>query len=96
MPPRVWLDENYDKIIRDNKEFQERMNCIINDPVKTSLVEQESNRESGGTGFQPVQEFSIYRRNLPHWERVETRNWSFSNKGVPKLEFGNESKRVQT
>ena len=46
MPPRVWLDENYDKIIRDNKEFQERMNCIINDPVKTSLVEQESNRES--------------------------------------------------
>ncbi len=31
----------YDKIIRDNKEFQERMNYIINDPVKISLVEQE-------------------------------------------------------
>ena len=41
VPPRVWLDENYDKIIRDNKEFQERMNYIINDPVKISLVEQE-------------------------------------------------------
>jgi len=25
-------------------------------------------RKSGGTGFQPVKEFKIYRRNLPHWE----------------------------
>jgi REP element-mobilizing transposase RayT len=24
---------------------------------------------SGGTGFQPVKEFRIYRRNLPHWEQ---------------------------
>ncbi len=28
--------------------------------------------ESGGTGFQPVKELSIYRRNLPHWERPES------------------------
>ena len=28
--------------------------------------------ESGGTGFQPVNEFRIYRRNLPHWERPES------------------------
>ena len=24
--------------------------------------------KSGGTGFQPMKEFRIYRRNLPHWE----------------------------
>ena len=39
VPPRVWLDENYDRIIRDNKEFQEKMNYIINNPAKTKLVE---------------------------------------------------------
>ena len=39
VPPRVWLDENYDRIIRDNKEFQEKMNYIINNPVKATLVE---------------------------------------------------------
>jgi len=26
-------------------------------------------KSSGGTGFQPVQEFRTYRRNLPHWEQ---------------------------
>jgi len=39
VPPRVWLDENYDRIIRNNKEFQEKMNYIINNPAKTNLVE---------------------------------------------------------
>ena len=39
VPPRVWLDENYDRIIRDSKEFQEKMNYIINNPVKANLVE---------------------------------------------------------
>jgi hypothetical protein len=39
VPPRVWLDENYDRIIRDNNEFQEKMNYIINNPVKANLVE---------------------------------------------------------
>jgi len=24
--------------------------------------------QSGGTGFQPVKEFKIYTRNLPHWQ----------------------------
>jgi len=28
--------------------------------------------ESGGTGFQPVKEFRIYRRNIPHWEQPES------------------------
>ena len=27
---------------------------------------------NGGTGFQPVKEFKIYRRNLPHWENPES------------------------
>ena len=39
VPPKVWLDENYDRIIRDNNEFQEKMNYIINNPAKTNLVE---------------------------------------------------------
>ena len=28
--------------------------------------------ESGGTDLQPVQEFRIYRRNIPHWEQPES------------------------
>ena len=43
VPPRVWLDENYDRIIRDNKEFQEKMNYIINNPAKANLIETEKN-----------------------------------------------------
>ncbi len=39
VPPRVWLDENYDRIIRNNKKIQEKMNYIINNPAKTNLVE---------------------------------------------------------
>ena len=39
VPLKVWLDENYDRIIRDNKEFQEKMNYIINNPAKANLVE---------------------------------------------------------
>lgn len=27
---------------------------------------------NGGTGFQPVKEFKIYKRNLPHWESPES------------------------
>ncbi len=39
VPSKVWLDENYDRIIRDNKEFQGEMNYIRNNPAKTNLVE---------------------------------------------------------
>ncbi len=70
VPPKVWLVEDYDRIIRGNKEFQGKMNYIIDDPVKPVLLNRDKIRLSGGTGFQPVQEFSIYRKNLPNWERT--------------------------
>jgi len=35
--------------------------------IKDKIVGQFGNR-GGGTGFQPVREFKIYRRNLPHWQ----------------------------
>ena len=36
----VWLDENYDRIIRDEKECLEKLNYIANNPVKAGLVEK--------------------------------------------------------
>lgn len=35
--------------------------------IKDKIVGQSGNR-GGGTSFQPVREFKIYRRNLPHWQ----------------------------
>jgi REP element-mobilizing transposase RayT len=34
----VWLDESYDRIIRDGKEFLDTMNYIVCNPVKVGLV----------------------------------------------------------
>jgi len=36
----VWLDENYERIIRDEKEYREKLQYILNNPVKTGLVEK--------------------------------------------------------
>jgi len=38
----IWQDENYDRIIRDDMEFNEKMNYIIYNPVKAGIVEQPS------------------------------------------------------
>lgn len=35
----VWLDENFDRIVRDEHEFLEKMNYIVYNPVKSRLVE---------------------------------------------------------
>jgi len=35
----VWLDENFDRIVRDDSELLEKMTYIKNNPVKTGLVE---------------------------------------------------------
>jgi len=32
------------------------------------MVTQSGGTGSGSTGFQPVTEFKIYRRNPPHWQ----------------------------
>ena len=36
----IWLNENYDRLIRDDKEYEDKMNYIINNPVKVGLVEK--------------------------------------------------------
>lgn len=35
----IWLDENYDRVIRDEKEYVEKVNYILNNPIKAGLVE---------------------------------------------------------
>jgi putative transposase len=34
----VWLDENYDRIIRDDEDYIEKMNYVIYNPVKAGIV----------------------------------------------------------
>lgn len=34
----LWLDENFDRIVRDESELLEKMNYIMNNPVKVGLV----------------------------------------------------------
>ena len=36
----VWLDENFDRIVRDENELLEKMTYIKNNPLLTSLVEE--------------------------------------------------------
>ena len=36
----IWQDENYDRIIRDEKEYLEKMNYIVNNPLKAMIVEK--------------------------------------------------------
>ncbi|OGL41150.1 MAG: hypothetical protein A2042_09230 [Candidatus Schekmanbacteria bacterium GWA2_38_11] len=40
---KVWQDENYDRVIRNEKEFLEKINYIVNNPVKADLVEEYKN-----------------------------------------------------
>jgi REP element-mobilizing transposase RayT len=37
---RVWQDEYYDRVIRDEDEFCEKINSIANNPVKANLTEE--------------------------------------------------------
>ncbi len=36
----IWLDENYDRIVRDEAELVEKLSYICNNPVKAGLVER--------------------------------------------------------
>ena len=36
----VWLNENYDRIVRDEDDYLEKMNYVIYNPVKAGLVEE--------------------------------------------------------
>ena len=37
---KVWQDENYDRIIRDDEEYLGKMNYIVNNPLKAGFVEK--------------------------------------------------------
>ncbi len=40
---RVWQDENHDRVIRNEKEFIEKINYIANNPIKANLVTEYKN-----------------------------------------------------
>ncbi|NWF75078.1 MAG: transposase [Nitrospirae bacterium] len=37
---KLWHDENFDSVIRDEKELLEKLNYIANNPIKANLVEE--------------------------------------------------------
>lgn len=37
---KLWQEENFDRVIRDEKEFLEKINYIANNPIKAGLVER--------------------------------------------------------
>lgn len=39
----VWQDENYDRIVRDDKDYLEKLNYIVNNPLKAGLVDKPEN-----------------------------------------------------
>lgn len=40
VPPSIWLDENFDRIIRDEKEYLEKMNYIMYNSVRKGLAKR--------------------------------------------------------
>lgn len=36
----LWLHENYDRIVRDENDLLEKMNYILNNPLKSGIVER--------------------------------------------------------
>jgi len=39
LAPIIWRDESFDRIIRDEKEYLEKMNYVVNNPIKKGLAE---------------------------------------------------------
>ena len=37
---KVWQDENYDRVLRNEEEFLEKLNYIANNPIKSNLAER--------------------------------------------------------
>jgi|GEM_PF-6585488 len=49
--PKVWQESFYDHVIRNRKEFDERLNYLYNNPVKAKLVEKpEDYKYASATG----------------------------------------------
>ena len=40
---KLWQDENFDRVIRDEEEFLEKVNYIANNPIKGNLAERYEN-----------------------------------------------------
>jgi hypothetical protein len=41
----VWTHESYDRIVRDDEEFEEKLNYILNNPLKTGIADEEGHYE---------------------------------------------------
>ncbi len=39
----IWQDESYDRIVRDQKEFEEKLNYMYNNPIKSGLTDDPEN-----------------------------------------------------
>ena len=40
---KVWQDENFERVIRNEKEYLEKLQYIINNPFKSNLIEDHKN-----------------------------------------------------
>jgi len=40
---KIWQDESMDKVIRSEKEFIQKINYIVNNPIKAHLVQGYKN-----------------------------------------------------
>jgi REP element-mobilizing transposase RayT len=56
----VWLDENYDRVVRNDDDFVQKMNYIIYNPVKNGLVEKPEDYRwlyvAGALSVQPTEQ----------------------------------------
>lgn len=57
----VWLDESFDRIVRDEAEFKEKLNYILSNPAKAGLAQTEAEypflwvcRDTGETPVPPT------------------------------------------
>jgi putative transposase len=39
----VWMDENYDRVVRDEEDLKEKLNYILNNPLKSGLADSPEN-----------------------------------------------------
>ena len=52
----LWLDESYDRIIRDQKEYEEKARYMFENPVKAGLIERSEDWKWWRAGISPPQE----------------------------------------
>ncbi len=50
----LWLDESYDRIIRDENEYLEKSNYIFQNPVNAGLVDDGAKWKWWSSGYEPL------------------------------------------